>query len=58
MLHILERTSPKGEDFIGKCALCGEEEVSLYGYMDEHCPAKVTKKQVDEAIVKSIIGES
>ena len=27
--HLLIRTSPKGQKFLGKCSLCGKENLSI-----------------------------
>lgn len=28
--HVAIRVSPKGEDFLGKCLMCGKENLSMY----------------------------
>lgn len=35
--HSLERTSPKGQGFVGRCVLCGEEGLRI-GDALKHCP--------------------
>lgn len=36
--HAIERTSPKGGQFIGTCRLCGKEGLTLGDYFKEECP--------------------
>lgn len=31
MSHALERTSPKGQDFVGKCIKCGQAGLTMSG---------------------------
>lgn len=35
--HALERTSPKGEEFVGVCVKCGQEGLSM-AEIYEDCP--------------------
>ncbi len=37
--HIIDRTSPKGEPFVGKCRLCGQEGLtSSFKDVQSPCP--------------------
>ena len=38
MNHAVERTNHKGEAFIGRCILCGEEGLTMVRSIKEHCP--------------------
>jgi hypothetical protein len=55
MKHSLERTSPKGQDFIGTCALCGTPNLTLSDRED--CP-NVRGLTEDEALIEAIEGPS
>lgn len=48
MHHSLERTSPKGGPYIGKCTLCGKEGITIAKLMTERCsnPNGVSQSQV------------
>lgn len=54
MTHSLERTSPKGEDFVGRCVLCGKQGLPMTAAL-EKCPnpRNVTN---EEAIINAIKG--
>ena len=45
-LHSLVRTSPKGkgQKFIGKCILCGKENLTM-GHMQEECDNPLGQSQ-------------
>lgn len=51
--HVIERTSPKGEKFIGKCALCGMEGLTTADVLKEKCPIKISA----EEFIKVVFGE-
>ena len=52
--HAIERTSPKGEAFLGTCTLCGKEGLRLSESLD---PCTNDRKlTVDEALVETILG--
>lgn len=51
--HVLERTSPKGEQFIGKCSLCGKEGLTAQ-QANEPCPNPGNVSR-DEALLNTII---
>lgn len=54
MAHALERTSPKGQKFVGYCTKCGKENLSLAS-MPEPCPAD--RLDSDEAaLIRAIEG--
>ena len=46
MSHALERTSPKGGPFIGRCTKCGREGIPLKE-MHGHCPNPGNLSDVD-----------
>lgn len=52
--HSLERTSPKGKPFRGRCVLCGAEDLPANAALDP-CPnpRRVTR---DQALVDAIEG--
>jgi hypothetical protein len=54
MSHALERTSPKGGPFIGRCTKCGRDGIALKD-MHGHCPnpANITD---DEALLHAVRG--
>lgn len=57
LCHIVLRTSPKGpgSPFVGRCALCGEENLSASAALLECLnPNKVT---ADEAVIRAILGD-
>jgi hypothetical protein len=39
--HVLERTSPKGQKFIGRCVKCGAENLTMI-QANERCVGVVT----------------
>ncbi len=51
-LHSLRRTSPKGQDFVGVCTLCGKENLGFEN-MNEECE-NVRGLSSDEALVEAI----
>ncbi len=53
--HSLQRTSPKGEKFIGVCTLCGKTDLPIKAALD-YCenPRNVTQ---DAALLAAIKGE-
>lgn len=53
--HSLERTSPKGQDFIGKCVLCGKENLTLANMRVETCPNPEGKTPV-AILLDAIVG--
>ncbi len=52
MKHSLERTSPKGQRFIGVCVLCGEPELEIEAANLE-CP-NLRGLTSDEAVLEAI----
>ncbi len=48
--HALERTSPKGGPFIGRCIKCGKENIPISDFSDG-CTSEMTD---DEALIKAI----
>lgn len=56
LTHVLERTSPKGEAFIGRCRLCGKENLSMKDALAD-CP---NPKRISsaEALTMAIEGET
>jgi hypothetical protein len=53
--HSLERTSPKGEKFIGRCTKCGKMGLSLPDALEE-CPNPSGINE-EQSIVNAIEGE-
>lgn len=51
-LHSLRRTSPKGQDFIGVCVLCGKENLGFKN-MNEECE-NVRGLTSDESLIEAI----
>jgi hypothetical protein len=54
--HVVERTSPKGEKFIGICRACGTAGLTLADAQQE-CPNQRGLTQ-DEAVIEAITGEA
>jgi hypothetical protein len=54
MKHSLERTSPKGQEFIGTCRLCGTSNLSM-GAVFEDCPNPRGLTE-DESLIEAIEG--
>ena len=58
MKHLLvNRTSPKGEPFVGTCAACGKQGLTLEATRDDDdCPNQrgMTKEQ---ALIEAIEGD-
>ena len=48
MGHTLERTSPKGQSFVGRCISCGERELS-FSDAARPCDARETTKRTQAA---------
>lgn len=49
MTHLIDRTSPKGERFVGTCRYC--HEVLEMSQVNEECPDAPTN---DQAIIDSL----
>jgi len=49
--HSLERTSPKGERFIGVCVLCGQEGLTIADARQECSNVTVT---ADQAVLDAL----
>jgi len=56
MQHHVERTSPKGQAFIGTCRLCGKPNLKASAALED-CE-NVRGLTVDEALIEVITGES
>lgn len=54
-MHSIERTSPKGQKFVGTCRLCGTPGLTLASMNDE-CPNQ-RGLTADEALIEAIEGE-
>jgi hypothetical protein len=55
MKHHIERTSPKGQDFIGTCRLCGMRGLKANAALEDcENPRGLT---IEEAMLESIIGK-
>jgi len=50
MTHGLERTSPKGETFIGRCVYCGRESLHAGAALEPCSSAPSQNQQVMDAI--------
>jgi hypothetical protein len=55
MRHSLERTSPKGQDFVGICTLCGTPNLTFKNMQDD-CPNQRGLTQ-EEAVLEAIEGK-
>jgi hypothetical protein len=53
--HVLNRTSPKGQDFIGTCALCGKKGLTIAQMNSEECE-NVRGLNYEQALVETIRG--
>ena len=53
--HAVERTSPKGQKFIGTCRLCGTPNLTM-GDALKPCPNQRGLTE-DEALLETIIGD-
>ena len=51
MKHVLIRTSPKGNDFIGGCELCGQAGLTLKDFEFEECPNYADASQEDAVLL-------
>ena len=56
IMHCVERTSPKGGPFVGRCSLCGQEGLTMAD-MNNWCPNTANKSQED-ALMDAIDGGS
>lgn len=55
MRHSLQRTSPKGQDFVGTCTLCGTPGLTMKNVHDE-CPNQRSLTQ-EEAVLEAVTGK-
>lgn len=56
ILHpLVNRTSPKGEAFLGKCASCGKENITFEQLNTDECP-NPRGMDMDTAIIEAIMG--
>jgi hypothetical protein len=55
MKHHVERTSPKGQDFIGTCRLCGKPNLKASAALED-CE-NVRGLTAEQAMVEAIRGE-
>lgn len=53
-MHVLNRTSPKGQSFVGTCSLCGKPNLTLAD-MNSECENMRGLSQ-DEALIEAITG--
>ena len=53
-MHSLNRTSPKGQSFIGTCSLCGKPNLTISD-MNTECE-NTRGLTADEAVVEAITG--
>lgn len=54
--HALERTSPKGERFLGKCIYCGRENLAI-GAALAHCDSPIHPGQ-EKALLSALTHET
>lgn len=55
--HVLERTSPMGERFVGRCTLCGKEGLTLTSrLLNQECPNPARISQ-DHALLAALEGD-
>lgn len=50
--HSVERTSPKGEPFIGRCTLCGKQGLKASAALEE-CE-NIRDLSVDDTLIEAI----
>lgn len=50
-MHLLDRTSPQGVQFLGCCRKCGKENVTIAVAMDDVCPVESSP---DDDVVDAI----
>jgi hypothetical protein len=55
MRHSIQRTSPKGQDFVGTCSLCGTPNLTTKNVHDE-CPNQRGLTS-DEAVIEAVTGK-
>lgn len=55
MKHHVERTSPKGQPFIGTCRLCGKPNLGMSAALED-CE-NVRGLTAEEAMMESIVGD-
>jgi hypothetical protein len=56
MKHHVERTSPKGQDFIGTCRLCGKPNLKASAALED-CE-NFRGLSAEEALIEAITGET
>lgn len=52
--HSIQRTSPKGQDFVGTCSLCGTPNLTFANIHDE-C-SNQRKLTEEDAVMEAITG--
>lgn len=55
MRHSIQRTSPKGQDFVGTCTLCGTANLTMANIHDE-CPNQRGLTN-EEAVIEAVTGK-
>jgi hypothetical protein len=56
MKHAINRTSPKGQPFIGTCFQCGKSGLSIEDAVSDDCP-NVRGLPQGEALIEAIEGK-
>ena len=56
MKHSIERTSPKGEKFVGTCSLCGRQGLTILQSQDD-CE-NLRGLTEDQALVEAVKGRT
>lgn len=58
-LHpLVERTSPKGEPFLGKCPVCGKDGITFEMLPSDACLAPPYSMTREDAIVRAVLGKT
>lgn len=52
--HALERTSPKGQPFIGTCRKCGREGLTFKDMANDECPN--VRNMTDSEVLLEALG--
>ena len=52
-MHALNRTSPKGQPFVGTCSQCGKQGVTIKQMRTEECP-NIRGISEDQALLEAL----
>ena len=53
---IINRTSPKGQPFVGTCAACGRTGLTFANMKDDDCE-NVRGMSQEEAVLEAVVGK-